>query len=95
MGKKGKDLVIWDPDGQEMLKEGDGKYNKVTLGSQKELYRLVKKGMKVNNVWFGGDGNNGKEKCLALTVEWLRGIVETGGLEGDLEEMGFVRLDFS
>jgi hypothetical protein len=76
-GKKGKTLVIWDANARERLRDGEG-YNKVTMGAQRRLVQVIRKKMQLTEVWLGGDGNEGDNRCLQLTMDWLRGLMERG-----------------
>ena len=44
----------------------------------------------ISRIWIAGDGVH--SCCLSERVAWLEGILQTGGLGGDLASFGFHNL---
>jgi hypothetical protein len=49
---------------------------------------------KINEVWFGGQGNFGEGYCVQLTADWIATVCAVGGLGSiDMwEEKGYIKL---
>jgi len=100
----GKDLFFWDCEWQLVkarLDEGQvaADAGNSLMGGQFEVYKYLKnknKGrMNIRTIWIGGKGarvNEKKGRCLHLSMQWLQGVLQNGGLEGDLTEMGFHKI---
>jgi hypothetical protein len=96
-GIRGKELIFWDND-WERTKARLLQENKrmiavhALIGGQKKLYYHLKKkaGMNIYKVWIGGSGR--KTFCLSLSMKWLGGTLQNGGLDGDLETSGFYNI---
>lgn len=76
-GRPGKDLLIWDCNGWP---KGRAVRAKNLLGQQKNLLKRATEAGRINNVWFGGQGNFGKGHCVRLTADWIAAICVAGGL---------------
>lgn len=84
-------IVIWDPDGAEIMETAPHTYNGITSNRQKNLVDLYKGRSKLNGVYYGGKGNESRLDCLLLSVEFLQELM-IQGLPEDLEAAGYVRL---
>ena len=94
-GRLGKRIAIWDPNGRDRLGAARGAYlfNAVTIGGQRALVARAKDRMRVEEVWYAGEGEReNKDDCrLDLVVDWLRRIMAEG-LPEDLAAAGWVKL---
>jgi hypothetical protein len=90
-GRPGKDLLIWDCNGWP---QGRALRAKNLLGQQQNLLKRATEAGKINNVWFGGQGNFGKGHCVRLTADWIAAVCVAGGLGSvdTLEEKGYKKL---
>lgn len=93
---KGRELIVWDNDWQrkrEKLEENNKvvRINTALLGGQRALYLYLisptQGKMSIKKVWIAGNGVH--NSCLSESIAWLEGILQTGGLDGDLASLGF------
>jgi hypothetical protein len=90
----GKRILIWDPNGRYRLAnapQGSYPYNAVTIGAQRTLVARAKDSMRVEEVWYLGEGENTEDRCLAMTVEWMARLMAEG-VPDDLAAAGWVKL---
>ncbi|RPB25232.1 hypothetical protein L211DRAFT_105094 [Terfezia boudieri ATCC MYA-4762] len=96
-GIKGKELIFWDNNWERtrarMMAESKRMIAVFALiGGQYKLYQHLKQKGKMNiyKIWIGGNGEH--DLCLSKSVGWLGEILENGGLDGDLESVGFYNI---
>lgn len=90
-GKRGRKVLIWDPSGEHRMMHGEGVYNKVLLGSQRNLITRLGGKTKLEGVWYSKEGRNTDGNCLKASMQWLERLMKEGVPE-DLEAAGFVKL---
>ena len=92
---KGKVVVFWDSNAKEYLEKARKKPKfswKTTLagGQKRFLERCKDRKINVKEIWLGGLGNEGKEDCLKLSLDWMKEMVKVGKFEVEkLKDMGF------
>ena len=98
-GIRGKELIFWDNNWEERKARILAESRRMIavnalIGGQSKLYYHLKDkkrgGMNIYKIWVGGSGL--QELCLPQSMEWLGGIFENGGLDGDLESLGFYNI---
>src|SRR6266480_3415519 len=77
-GCKGKELVIWDPNGDKRVEELGQSRKAVLFGPQKRLVEDVGGKGGPERILYGGKGNRGSGICLDVAVEWIQHIAENG-----------------
>lgn len=101
----GKDLIIWDCEWANTMKEMGNSHperplNVTTalMGGQRELYKYLKdpkKGrVRIGSVWIGGEGQKrGGTECLSLSMAWVEEVLKYGLLDGEVGWwIGYTRL---
>jgi hypothetical protein len=87
---KGTTVIFWDPDALWRKTNLNPGYTGVTTRPQRNLVDELKKTRRVDELWYGGHGNEAGEECVRLTMEFLADLMEKG-LPDDLEEAGYTR----
>lgn len=96
---RGKELLIWDNEWQRIRANLVANNKRldvghVLLGGQKALYNFLKSKtqgrMNIHKIWIAGDGVH--NCCLSESMAWIEGVLQIGGLDGDLVSLGFHNL---
>jgi len=94
---KGIEIIIWDSNWAANQK---GQKLPRGIGAQRTLIDLARSRYAVKNVWMGGGGNDSRGRCVKLTFDWIKSVLQgrdTAAIPGpeEMAENGFTRLPIS